>query len=265
MEYLSGALILIENAFKVLFQEKHLYQSVSIDEEQIDRIADAAGRVPGMAMKSSIENLWEPQGVKAYLPTRLLFKTPHVKLFCTTCDRLEAYSHLSTSDVTGCCCENQSVQVFAVSYLCQSCRTTPEVFIVRRERFKLTLCGRAPIENASVPNDIPKAVRRFFSGAIVAHQSGQTLAAIFLLRCLIEQWARIATATPHGHADQAIDSYMNLLPEDFKARFPSLRDYYGKLSLDIHAVVGSSELFSEACQVLRNHFEARRLYQLPSP
>lgn len=268
MDYLNDVEQLIENAFKRLFEEKHLYQSVSIDENEVNRIADAAGRGPSIAIKSAVEKMWAPegapQGPKSQLAGHIFFKTPHVKLFCTICDRVEAYSHVYTSDVTGFNSVNQNIQVFAVSYLCQSCRRLPEVFIVRRERLKLILCGRAPIENVYVPNDIPKSIRRFYSGAIVAHQSGQTLAGIFLLRCLIEQWARISTANPTAYVDQVIDSYMDSLPDDFKARFASLRDYYGKLSADIHGVVGSSDLFSETCQVITTHFEARRLYQLPS-
>jgi hypothetical protein len=35
-------------------------------------------------------------------------------------------------------------------------------------------------------------VKHFYRGAVVAHQSGQTLAGIFLLRTIIEQWARLA-------------------------------------------------------------------------
>ncbi len=235
---ISDVVQLIENAFKSLFEEKHLYQSISIDEKEINRIADAAGRGPAIAIKSSIEKMWvpedTPQGPKSQLAGHIFFKTPHVKSFCTTCDRVEAYSHVSTSDVTGIYSENQNVQVFAVSYLCQSCRDLPEVFIVRRERLKLVLCGRAPIENVYVPNDIPKSVRRFYSGAIVAHQSGQTLAGNFLLRCLIEHWSREATKEKDMPADQTIDSYMKSLPGDFNARFPSVRESYGKLSADIH-------------------------------
>jgi len=259
---------LIEAALKILFEEKHLYQSVSIDESEIKRIVKAADPAPRSIIESAIEQFWvpedTPQGPKSQLAGHIFFKTPHVKLFCTKCDRIEAYNHIQTIDVSGVYSTSQNIQVFAISYLCQSCRTFPEVFIVRRERLKLILCGRAPIENAPVPNDIPKSVRRFYSGALVAYQSGQTLAGIFLLRCLIEQWARTAVSNPTAYVDQVIDSYMESLPADFKARFASLRDYYAKLSADIHGAVGSSELFAEPCQVIKTHFEARRLYQLMS-
>ena len=42
------------------------------------------------------------------------------------------------------------------SFLCQSCKGIPEVFLIRREGLKLILSGRAPMEVADVPTVIPK-------------------------------------------------------------------------------------------------------------
>jgi hypothetical protein len=53
------------------------------------------------------------------------------------------------------------------------------------------LSGRAPIEHVLVPNVIPKNAAGFFKDALIAYQSGQTLAALFLLRTLIEQWLKL--------------------------------------------------------------------------
>lgn len=91
--------------------------------------------------------------------------------------------------------------------------------MVRREGTKLTLSGRTPIEKVEVPKVIPKTVDRFFSGAIVAYQSGQILAGNFLLRTLLELFAS-PKATGAKTADVAIDQYMGSLPEVFRARFP---------------------------------------------
>ncbi len=136
------------------------------------------------------------------------------------------------------------------------------MFIVRRENFKLTLSGRAPIEHIEIPRTIPKNIQRFYSGAIVAYQSGQTLAGIFLLRTLIEQWAKSVATEKDLQADEAIDSYLITLPDDFKGRFPSLRVLYGELSLDIHTATGSAELFEKARNQIDEHFEARRLFKI---
>jgi hypothetical protein len=105
-------------------------------------------------------------------------------------------------------------------------------------------------------------VRGFYSGAVVAHQSGQTLAGLFLLRTLIEQFARASTGSKAENADEVLDAYMGTLPGDFKDRFPSMRSLYGDLSVDLHAATGSAELFDRAKTEIAEHFETRRVFKL---
>jgi hypothetical protein len=157
--------------------------------------------------------------------------------------------------------KNEVVQVFALSYRCQPCKGPPEVFLVRRHGMKLALAGRAPIEHTAVPGYIPKTVRHFYSGAVVAHQSGQTLAGLFLLRIVIEQFAYASTGV-RNRADDALEAYMAALPGDFKNRFTSLKSLYEKLSADIHAAAGSAELFKESAKAIAEHFDARRLFRI---
>jgi len=88
------------------------------------------------------------------------------------------------------------------------------------------------------------------------------LAGIFFLRTLIEQWARSAVAGPDLPADKALDAYMRTLPEDFKARFPSLPSLYAELSADMHAALGDKDLFEKARAAIVKHFKARRLFEL---
>ena len=120
------------------------------------------------------------------------------------------------------------------------------------------------MEHVQVPPEVPKEVTRFYSGAVVAYQSGQTLAGLFLLRTLCEQWAR-KFAAAQDFADEAINKYMDSLPGDFKARFPSFRSIYEKLSADIHAATGSDELYVQMLAELNEHFSARKLFKLPTP
>ncbi len=197
---------------------------------------------------------------------------PDVKLFCTTCNRVEAFNAVSAEDFSGRGLSDdnkghlvarQVVQIFAFSYLCQSCKEVPEVFLVRRQGSKLTNVGRSPIEHVDVPPDIPKHVMRFFGGAIVAHQSGQTLAGLFLLRTLLEQFARATTDSKATNADEVMEAYMATLPPDFRSRFPSMRDLYGELSVDLHTATGSAELFDSTRDRIAQHFEVRRIYRLP--
>jgi hypothetical protein len=112
------------------------------------------------------------------------------------------------------------------------------------------------------PRFIPKAIARFYSGAVVAHQSGQTLAGVFLFRVLIEQWVQSQSEKKGLKVDQALDNYIIGLPKDFKERFPSFRSLYEELSADIHSATGSAELFEKAGKQIIEHFDARRLFKL---
>jgi hypothetical protein len=287
--YNKLALILsqdISNTLKDLLETKHLYQNMRIPfrEQLLKSIAAGMGGFQTEMARAVTDKLrsapWHPnqpahETVPLFHPElhveQLAFQVPHLKLFCTACDRVEPFNYLSAYDAfepqtvtTGAPPTQKTitVQVFTFTFLCQSCKSIPEVFLVRREGDKLILNGRSPIEHVPVPSDITKSIKPFFSGAVVAHQSGQTLAGLFLLRVLIEQWVRERATAPTLRVDQAIDEYMNNLPNDFNARFPSLRTLYEKLSGDIHSATGSAQLFEDACRQIIQHFEARRLFGL---
>ena len=136
--------------------------------------------------------------------------------------------------------------------------------LVQRVGGKLTLCGRSPMEHVPVSTDIPKSIRTYYSQSVIAQRSGQILAGLFLLRTAIEQWARKFAPAP-DYADRALEAYMTTLPDDFKARFPSLRQIYEKISLDIHKATGSSELYDAMLADFVEHFEARRLFKIADP
>jgi len=257
----------IVGAFRTLLQEKHLYQSISVQTEDIpyageDR-PDIAEHI--QTVRLQFQGPWFLHDPETRRPgdNAFYFKPPDVKLYCTPCDRIEAFNLVFADDFLGRGgARFPQAQAFVLSYQCQSCKGVPEVFLVRRDGPRLTLSGRAPIEHVEVPADVPKIVKRFYSGAIVAHQSGQTLAGLFLLRTLIEQFARSATASKAQNADQVMDEYMTTLPSDFRGRFPSMRELYGELSADLHTAAGSPELFGKATIQIAEHFETRRVFKL---
>lgn len=270
----------VEAAFRELLESKHLYQSVQVDfsTADVEAIEKASGNTKFALLQewSTLHQAnWiahDPKSPPDLVPliNNISFRPPDIKTFCITCGRIEAFNlegaenflarwgAINVELKTG---SGQTVQVFVLSYICQSCKSVPEVFLVRREGSKLTLSGRTPIEHVEVPKTIPKNVARFYSGAIVAHQSGQTLAGNFLLRTLLEQFAATKAVNPKT-ADDAIDQYMATLPEDFKARFPSFRDLYRILSIDIHSAKGSPEVFEDTRAKIVRHFEARELFEL---
>src|SRR4030042_4379170 len=136
--------------------------------------------------------------------------------------------------------------------------------MIRRKGLKLNLEGRSPIEHVAVPKVIPKKQDKYYSDAIIAHNSGQTLAGLFLLRTFIEQYIRNLYNRSELPVDQLIEQYMASLPTDFKSRFPSLQDMYSQLSEAIHMATASEELFASTVEKINRHFDAKRLFGLRS-
>ncbi len=261
----------VSAGFRTLLQEKHLYQSLEIEPTHtynVMQLGGERGPTTDSAVATFILKPWRFE--KPPSTDRWCCVTPpDIKLFCSTCDRVEPYNLQYADDVYRRMeqvllqTKGETDQAFVFGYKCQSCKGTPEVFLVRRRGLRLTIEGRSPIEHVDVPRFVPKAVKPYLGGAVVAHQSGQTLAGLFLLRTLIEQWARLSTASTNSHADAIIDDYMAALPIDFKERFPSMRDLYGELSVDLHAAIGSAKLFDKSHVQIVQHFDARRLFKLP--
>jgi len=274
----------IEFSVRTLLEAKHLYQSIDVDAEGAFLSTQKTTTLHQMLNVSQTENWpWIVKDAGSLDAAFSMFNTkndsrivawnqPDVKLFCKKCNRIEPYNGVSATNVLnrldaskgGILDSGKLIQVFCLTYLCQSCKAVPEVFLIRRSANRLTLSGRAPIEHVETPKSIPKEIITYFSGAKIAHHSGQTLAAIFLLRTLCEQWAR-KFSNSEDFADIALDRYMQSLPDDFKARFPSLRTVYSDLSVAIHSALASSEIFDSAAQRIEEHFDARKLYKLKSP
>lgn len=161
-----------------------------------------------------------------------------------------------------------SEQDFFIQYQCQGCKGRPITFLVHRSKDKLSLCGREPMEVVTVPADIPKNHQKHFSAAIIAHQTGQHLPAIFMLRVFIEQYwlsfptVHAAANTTRYSGDIMGEEYKKLLPEDFKQRFPSLLETYGQLSVAIHTAEAEETTYTEAKQKILKHFEALRAFDI---
>ncbi len=274
----------ITQLIKELLEKKHLYQSVKLEiDDLLEKVYPSPPQLDPVQLRNimqlDVNTPWSVNGprdrdIRHPVPSgdlirpRIALTLPDIKIYCRNCDRIEAFNAQYCKD---CYSENiivdsikqePTIQVFVFSYLCQSCKSIPEFFMVRREARKLTLSGRSPIEHVAVPKVIPKEMGQFFSGAIIAHQSGQTLAGLFLLRTLIEQWVKKYGAT-HERADDALKWYNETLPEDFKSRFPSLEYLYSQLSATIHAADASQELFDKTVLNIERHFDARRIFNLP--
>ena len=294
----------IERAMKTLLSEKHLYQVVEVDlgfttelaKEDLDQKPRSPSAVGGGAyssapsveehsedIKSLAQCVWSPCIPVGRGPGQPLliaadaapgrsatqFKLPTINTFCSRCeDRwpfnpiLEGALYVVGSPLTA---------WYYLRYLCQQCKEHEVYFLLKREGLKLNLSGRDPLEVLPVPAVLPKAHRRHFSDALVAHHAGQTLAGIFLLRVCIEQFWRtrpevkaLTDQDSRTPGEKLGEAYQRTLPKDFRDRFPSLTDVYSDLSMAMHAAEASAETFERARQNIIEHFDARRLFKLRS-
>lgn len=281
----------VENGFKLLLETKHLYQSVRVESPDKD-IAQREmkeilrGTIHFQEIEDSIKHLgvslsdieWTVKNPNGRLPSAtqseivyasLNFIPPTVKLFCQTCKRIEAYNLQYGNDLLSefkgakVISDIEAEQIFSLAYQCQSCKSIPEIFVVRREGLKLIQSGRTPMEEIETPAFLPKKQKKYFSDAVVAFNSGQTLAGNFLLRSFIEQYVRSLSSTPDSQNMELLFSeYSKDLPEDFKQRFPSLQAIYDKLSNDLHLASASEDVFIQSKAEIMKHFKARELYAL---
>jgi len=147
-------------------------------------------------------------------------------------------------------------QTFVFPYHCQSCKNEPLIFLVHRTGTKLMLVGRNHFEAVQVPNTIPQKESTYFSGAIVAYNTGNILAGLFLLRTMIEQYMRrLLVVTGKKTGDELADKYARLLDDEFPKRQPSLKVVYGELSETLHAAENNVTQFIKSRKDIENHFE----------
>lgn len=274
---------LISAGFKLLLENRHLYQKAEIGVKELMMGATILSKTagpPGTAARDNafaqkcldvlswqwrIESSSATPISKLRGPEHLQITLPTIKTFCPnpTCSRIEPFNPRPDAHATMNHLANGKVQqIFVLEYECQSCKGLPTVFMIRRDGMKLFLEGRSPIEHVEVAKVIPKTQRKYISDAIVAHNSGQTLAGLFFLRTFIEQYARELSTNPSLPPDELIENYMKPLPDDFKSRFPSLGKIYSDLSGAIHNADASVELFNKTITDLNEHFEAKKMYKI---
>jgi hypothetical protein len=278
-----------------LLEERHLYQSLTVQ-----TVSEATTTILAKVYTNQTAGVHEtylqyankpwavlpPQELRTpiarpeLMPPFVRVELPTIKVFCATCDRREPFNPARSLPVLfpepvftvprggppeqdeGIKLNGDTVQVLALAFQCQSCKGAPEVFLIRRQGMKLILSGRTPIEHLDVPGVIPKTERHFFEGAVLAHQSGQTLAGLFLQRTLIEQHARRVVTNKAFTGGELLQAYTALLPPDFNSHFPSLSSLYDTLSIALHNANGDKALFSQITKDLVKHFDARRVHDL---
>ena len=277
---------------KLLLEEKHLYQKVSVDPEPIQQRILAQCAMPG-------RNIVE-EGIRAHRESRLVLASgsvlsmvprggglptvslcliiKNVRLFCVQCDERNVFSPVWFRDVSNELAKSSrqepvevkgdldSNQLIFVALQCQHCKGLPEGFLVRRAGWRLSLEGRSPIENIVLPTHIPKVEAALYRDALITWYAGKKLAAVFYLRAFIEQFARRqAKITERKTGDEIMDTYAQTLPPDKRQTLPSLKEWYDKLSAPIHTADenAAEALFDTAREAIEQHFEIRRVFKIP--
>lgn len=167
--------------------------------------------------------------------------------------------------------ESVIAEVHQFPFQCQNCKGEPLIFLVTRKKSRLTLVGRSQFPEISIPDYIPEKLSNFYRSAVIADQTGFTLASALYLRTLIEQnfyqtipEVNIKAIKRNPTGDELADLYAKTLPKGFPDGFPSLRKAYDDLSVIIHSGKENDEV-KKSFPVIRSavdgHFKAVQLFK----
>jgi hypothetical protein len=277
--------VIFSTCLKTLLEDKHLYQYVSVgDSEQFKSILqqkfiiDASKETFTSILYTFLEQrlaLGERQQFSSNIPILCLI-IGNVKLFCSECEQREAFRPVMFSAITkelnALAQPNNnlrisfrsSFQLFYIVYQCQICGGKPNIVLIKRDGFVLSIEGRFPIEHLELPKFIPKEEKKWFRDALIAFQTGKVLAALFYLRTFIEQFARRKTGKKEEKmtGDDILSAYADTLPVHLRDTMPSLRDCYDKLSAAVHGAKEDATLFETMREKVEDHFDIRRVHKL---
>jgi hypothetical protein len=280
---------------KALLETKHLYQRTGIDAQGLFRSMQMQLK-PGehedfaKAFRAVIES---PHFIAGHDAVALLGKSlargmptltltiGNVKTFCVSCGAREPHAPVWCSDISNEAAQQnpfhaviarqretesagpQTPQFLALIYQCQNCAAPPVAFLLRSALWEFSIHGRSPIQTVEVPKYIPKVEAEFHRDATIAWQTGRTLAALFYLRVLIEQFARRQTGLAGRETgDEIMDAYAKTIPQELRSAMPSLREWFDRISDALHSARKDDVLFENAQREIDRHFDMRRVHNL---
>lgn len=278
---------------KILLEEKHLYQRVTVDPNPIEaeimpHVSSDHRDFARTRIRKICENRLTPTsggnlsvvpvsgGPEEVIPALPL---PNVRLFCKTCKERSIFAPVWYHDVSNellnphreihfeTTADIHSNQLFFVAFQCQHCKGLPEGFLIRRDGWRFSLDGRSPMEHIQLPAYIPPDEANLFRDALIAWFTGKQLAAVFYLRSFIEQFARRITTMKgvRKTGDEIMEAYAQTLPLDKRPHLPSLKEWYDKLSEPLHTAdeKAAEKSFDEARVAIEKHFDIRRALGIP--
>lgn len=268
---------IIEHALQELINTRHLYQSVRVDFAPAlkSRAREAWLRrqrgdlpLPSTSEEDILKELLAELDDRDWFPVndkppvgKTFFVFPPARTLCSVCEETEPFNLIRDEPVQVISLGKKGRQVFSFSIQCQRCKDCVIVVLVKREARKLQLVGRSDFEQVQAPAFIEKGLRKFYSQAVIAYQSGHTLPALFMLRTLIEQHMRVATGKTTLRGDELCDEYSATFPPEMKTgKFPSFKVIYRNLSDALHRADEDMALFESEIENVKLHFETLDLF-----
>jgi len=262
-------------AIQTLLQEKHLYQSEMIDWSR--PLGDTRYETEGIPYAKAC---WHPEGcpqtegaaARAEASGLSLFAFPllPIQAWCAECQEPTEFRPELPRCRSVCGPDSPAEQALLLSFACRVCANRRITFLVTRAGERLQLSGRDPIEALPIPSSIPKSVARFYAEAQLTHNSGQSLAALYLLREFIERFWRLLpevqdalSRTPRMNAGEIAGIYAALLPLDFRTQYPSLMDCHRALTAAIQEQASRPDVFQFCLAEILDHLDGRRFRRLP--
>jgi len=246
-------------ALQRLLQEKHQYEKESVPDPGADE-----GSLLARAY-------WHPEGYKtADIPGAEVqsFTLLPVRIWCGECQGTTVFKPQvprCRSIYHGSAAEHSML----LCYECQDCARRRVTFFVTRRGTTMELSGRDPFDAVNVPSSLPRAISKFYTEAQIAQNTGQSLAALCLLREFIEQfWLRLPEIQealdldPRMNISEIGTMYAGLLPLDFKAEYPNLMQCYQTLKAAIEGSAVRPDVFQFCSSEIVDHLDGRRFRRL---
>lgn len=143
-------------------------------------------------------------------------------------------------------------------YRCEMCRETIYSILIRRIGLRIHLCGFAPRREPIISQRIPKALNPILSDAEQAVSEGDTYAAFYHLRTLIEHYAKTRldiAITKQIRGDELVEKYYETILPEVSSMLPSLTTAWDNLSRWLHTRTGEPSDYQNCRDEICKHIE----------
>lgn len=200
---------------------------------------------------------------------KLAFPLPAIKHYCSTCKDDHTYSSITTMWWDGFTnvyprYGERTGQIFLLTYLCGVCQSNPLTFLVKREGYKLVLCGRSERLKVSVSKQIPRDLRSIIEDAIGAANENDVSAGFYHLRTFCEHYMKKCLSVDVSEritGEELGEKYKASLDKRMAAGLPSMTFIYERTSKYMHERSGSYDDFLKILSEIEGHLSAKELFQ----